>query len=223
MSAQYGQQTPGSTAGQFNAWTFFVQRMLAKIRTVDLVQVVSCSNSGGVTAVGTVAVQVLVNQMTGNRVGVPHSTIYNLPYFRIQGGANAVIIDPNQGDIGLAAFCARDISAVKKAKAPANPGSYRLFDWADGLYLGGFLNGVPTQYVQFNSGGMSLVSPTSITLQAPTVTITASSGVTVTSPTAAFSASVTAGTNFTSNGIDLVHHGHTGVTTGGGITGGPTG
>lgn len=200
----YGVQTTGDSASETNALMFMVQRMLAKIRTIDLVTVVSCSNTGGVSPVGTVNVIPLVNQMTGNRVAVPHGTIYNLPYFRIQGGLSAVILDPKAGDVGLAAFCARDTSSVQSAanaavaanttllaqnatNPGAPPGSYRMFDWADGLYLGGFLNRTPTQYVEFKSNGIAIVSGTNITVQAPNVTISASTQETVTSPITALS------------------------------------
>lgn len=156
----FGQQDAGSGSSEYNAQLFAMTMLLAKrIRTLDLVQVQSCTNTGGVSPVGEVSVQVLVNQMTGNRQGIAHGTIYNVPYLRIQGGSNAIIIDPQAGDIGLCGFCSRDISSVKSSKAAANPGSWRMFDWADGLYLGGFLNGTPTQYIQFSATGIALEAP----------------------------------------------------------------
>jgi hypothetical protein len=85
--------------------------------------------------------------------------MYGLPYLRIQGGVNAVIIDPQPGDIGIAVFASRDITNVKSTKAQANPGSFRMHDFSDGMYLGGLLNGVPSQYVQFSSDGISIVCP----------------------------------------------------------------
>jgi hypothetical protein len=155
----FGQQDAGSGANDFNAFVFAWKRLLGKIRTIDMVQVQSCSNAGGVSPVGVVSVQVLTNQMTGNRNAVPHGTIYNVPYMRLQGGANAIILDPQVGDLGVCGFCSRDISAVKSGKAAANPGSYRMFDWADGVYFGGFLNGTPTQYIQFSATGVAIQAP----------------------------------------------------------------
>jgi hypothetical protein len=220
--SNFGQQTPGTNADESNAIIFLFQRLLSRIRTLDLVKVISCTNAGGVSPVGTVNVQVLVNQMTGERQSVPHGTIYSVPYLRIQGGAHAVILDPQAGDIGLCGFCSRDISSVKASKAAANPGSYRMFDWADGVYIFGCLNGTPTQYVQFVAGGMNLVSPTEITLQAPNVTVNASTALTVTSPTAGFSGAVTATDDVTGQTKSLHNHTHGGVTTGSGTTGPPT-
>lgn len=178
----YGQAGAGTNASEYNAQRFAWEMFAQKMQTIALVQVQAVSNNAEISPVGTVDVLPLVNQMTGNRVSVPHGTLYKLPYFRAQGGTNAVILDPKVGDIGLACFASRDISAVKSAKGQANPGSFRMFDWADGLYLGGFLNGTPEQYVVFADDGIKVVSPHKITLQAPEVDIIASTKVAVTSP-----------------------------------------
>ena len=150
-----------------------IQQMLSKVQTATIVQVTACSNDGGVSPVGTVDVQILVNQMgslAGQMVGVPHVTMLGLPYLRIQGGENAIIIDPQVGDIGIAVFASRDITNVKSTKAQANPGSFRMHDFADGMYLGGLLNGTPTQFIQFSSSGITLQSLTAVLVQAPSVT-----------------------------------------------------
>lgn len=181
MTGVAGQQTPGTLGTPFNVLAFVFQSLLQKVQTASLVKIISCTNDGGVTPVGTVVVQPLVFQLTGRSLqAVPHGQIYNVPYFRLQGGQNAIILDPQQDDIGLAVFCSRDIANVKAdpegavANGGAPPGSLGMFDWADGLYLGGFLNGEPTQYVEFSATGVNVVSPTKITLQAPTVEIDAS-------------------------------------------------
>jgi hypothetical protein len=139
-----------------------IQQMLSKVHTATIVQVTACSNDGGVSPVGTVDVQILVNQMgslAGQMVGVPHVTMYGLPYLRIQGGANAIIIDPQPGDIGIAVFASRDITNVKSTKAQANPNTFRMHDFADGMYLGGLLNGVPLQFIQFSTAGIVVSVP----------------------------------------------------------------
>ena len=112
----------------------------------------------GLNPTGTVDVLPLVNQVNGRGNPTPHGIVPRLPFFRVQGGANAVVIDPVVGDIGLAVFADRDVSTVKTTRAQANPGSFRQHDMADGFYLGGFLNGVPTQYVKFTSEGIDIVS-----------------------------------------------------------------
>lgn len=185
-----GEADATSGGSPYNEHLFLIRQTLAEIGTTKLVKVINVTNSGGLSPVGFVDVQPLVNQLDGYDNAVEHGTVYNLPYFRLQGGTDAVILDPKPGDIGAALICDRDISAVKSTKGQANPGSKRKFDVADGLYLGGYLNGVPQQYVQFSQAGISIVSPTKITLQAPLVEVDASTSLTVNSPQSGFSGMV---------------------------------
>lgn len=164
-----GAQDIFSGAGEYNAMLFQIQAVLAGRNQSALVQIVAVTNSGGLSPVGFVDVLPLVNQLDGNGNMMPHDVVHNLPYFRIQGGTDAVIIDPKIGDIGCAVFADRDISSVKATKKQANPGSHRRADMADGMYFGGFLNGAPTQYVRFSSAGINIVSPTAVTISAPTI------------------------------------------------------
>ena len=154
-----GMLQPSTLWGVSNNLSFVIQQALANVQTATIVKVVACSNDGGLSPVGTVDVLILVNQISGQSAGTPHVTMYGLPYLRIQGGANAVIIDPQPGDIGIAVFASRDITNVKKTKAQANPGSFRTHDFSDGMYLGGLLNGTPSQYIQFSSAGIVISVP----------------------------------------------------------------
>jgi hypothetical protein len=165
------QQDVADRSGDFNAQSFLIKQALASVETCTLVRVVAVTNAGGITPGGFVDVQPLVNQTDGAGNATPHGTIHGLPYFRLQGGANAVIIDPVIGDIGMAGFSSRDISSVKANKAQANPGSSRRHDPADGLYFGGLLNGVPTQFIAFTASGIQITSPTAVTITAPTITL----------------------------------------------------
>lgn len=185
-----GQLKPQSTWGEFNNIAFMVQQALGKMQTATLVRIESCTNAGGLSPVGYVDVTPLVNQLDGQGNPTPHVTIYNVPYFRLQGGANGIIIDPQKGDIGVAVFASRDISQVKTTKKQGNPGSHRQYSFADGMYLGGMLNGTPTQYIQFSTAGIRIHSPTRVKIDAPdvlieaqTVEINASTSTTVTTPT----------------------------------------
>lgn len=173
-----GFQGPASSVSDFSAQSFVINQILGRLATTALVKVVAVTNSGGVAAVGSVDVIPMVNQVDGVGNPTPHATIHSLPYFRIQGGTTAIIIDPVVGDVGAAIFCSRDISTVKRTKAPANPESGRRYNWADGLYLGGFLNGVPTQYLQGNADGITLSSPTKVTITAPQIAINGTTTVT---------------------------------------------
>ena len=219
-----------------------VQQALGKMQTATLVRIESCTNSGGLSPVGYVDVTPLVNQLDGQGNPTPHVTIYNVPYFRLQGGANGIIIDPQKGDIGVAVFASRDISQVKTTKKQGNPGSHRQYSFADGMYLGGMLNGTPTQYIQFSTAGIRIHSPTRVKIDAPdvlieaqTVEINASTSTTVTTPTFTVNgATVLNGTvsqtgggsatfsgDVTAQGTSVHNHRHSGVTAGGSQTGTP--
>lgn len=207
-----GALKPSSTWGDYNNIIFAVQQALSKLQTATLVRIVACTNSGDTSPVGFVDVLPLVNQIDGAGNATPHVTVYGLPYLRLQGGSNAVIIDPQPGDIGVAVFASRDLSKVKATKKQANPGSYRSYDFADGLYLGGMLNGTPTRYIQFGSGGVTINDPAVITLKAPSIllegTVTQSNG----DVSIAGNLDVTGDT--TGAGISLKTHVHTSAATG---------
>lgn len=211
-SGYRGAQTEQSGATPFNAMNFLVTQILNGRNHATLVQVKAVTNAGGVAPVGFVDVLPLVNQLDGDRNAVPHGIVNSLPYFRMQGGTNAIILDPQVGDIGLAVFADRDLSSVKASKAQANPGSMRRADFADGLYVGGFLNGVPVQYVQFTPGGINVVSPTAVTITAPAIN---STGAWVHTGTIVSSGDVVAG------GKSLISHVHSGVMPGASNTGAP--
>lgn len=151
-----GFQYPESGTSDFNSQHFLINSILSRVNTVTLVKVIKCTNNDAVSPVGFVDIQPLVNQVDAVGNIVPHGIIYNCCYFRMQGGTNAIIIDPKVGDIGIACFADRDISSVQINKKQSNPGSSRRFDMADGIYLGGVLNGTPTNYILFNSSGITI-------------------------------------------------------------------
>lgn len=154
-----GQQMLSSDASEFNLQTFLIDRVLSRISTATLVKVVSVSTAGQVGPVGKVAVTPLVKMVDGNGKVFEHGKLHNLPYFRLQGGnGKAIIMDPKAGDIGIAIFADRDISSVKKNKKTSPPGSYRRFDMADGLYIGGFLGETPTCYIRFTDDNKIIAS-----------------------------------------------------------------
>lgn len=154
-----GQNTNTSDNTDFNSMHFVVQQATRLMSTATLVQVKKVSNAGEVAAVGHVDVLPLVNLMDGANNATSHGTVYNLPYYRLQGAGKGIILDPKVGDIGMAVFADRDISAVKKNKARSNPGSRRRFDMADGMFLGSFLGAPPTSYLQFKDDGSIVLSP----------------------------------------------------------------
>lgn len=204
-----GALRPASTWGEYNNVSFVVQQLLSRMQTATLVKIVSCTNDGDVSPFGFVDVLPLVNQVDGSNPpkGTPHLTVYGLPYLRMQGGANAIILDPKPGDIGIAIFASRDISVVKSTQKQANPGSARQFNYADGMYLGGCLNGIPTQYIRFSDAGIEIVSPTVITLTAPQITLNGALGMGGGNATLSGALAVTG--DVSAAGISLQEHTHT--------------
>lgn len=148
-----GQAGLNSGTSDFNSQLFLIKQVLGQTRTVTLVQIVKVTNTDAVSAVGFCDVLPLVNMLDGLGTAYKHGTVFGLCYFRLQSGKSAVIMDPKVGDIGIAVISDRDISTIKNTKAQGNPGSRRRFALSDGIYLGGVLNGVPTQYVRFVTDG----------------------------------------------------------------------
>lgn len=182
-------QAPEKTSSEYNSLQFVFDSLMAKRHFAEPVEVVSVEIPDGLNKAGRVSVKPLINMLDAQGNSIPHGKISNLIYFRLQGGANAFVIDPKVGDKGMAIFTDRDMSSVKANEGAANPGSARRSSWSDGWYIGGLLNGVPEQYVYMHDDGIDIVSPNAIKLQAPninveceTLEINAESSVTITGP-----------------------------------------
>jgi hypothetical protein len=189
IDGYYGTQKPTDGSSEYNAMLFVVRSLLEQNNHVALVKVVNVDAPGGLAPAGTVDVQPLVNQIDGQGRPVPHAVVNGITYFRAQGGANAIIIDPEVGDVGLCVFADRDTSAALSNKDQSNPGSMRRNSMSDGFYFGGMVNAIPEQYVMFTEDGITILSPQKITLQAqeidliaPVIDMQASESVTITTP-----------------------------------------
>lgn len=224
-------KSPTSSASEANSIEFFIRQFVNRIWTSTIVVVTSVSNAGNLAGAGTVSIQPLVGQIDSAGKVYPFTTpVYDVPYFRVQGGADAMILDPKEGDIGIAIFASRDITVAKSTKAASPPGSDRKFDISDAFYLGGILNGTPNQYVRFSASGIEIVSPTEVKISAPIVeidspTIVLNGAVTQGSGSNAGAATFTNGAttpqDFVAGTISLKTHKHSGVQTGSGNSGNP--
>ncbi|MFT9068606.1 MAG: Gp138 family membrane-puncturing spike protein [Acetobacter syzygii] len=188
-----------------------VHQVLSMIGADTLVQV-KAVHAAGLQPVGTVDVQIMVHQQDGAGRTVPHGIIYGVPYFRLQGGTRAVICDPAVGDIGVLIVCGRDISGVKANRAPSAPGSFRQHDYADALYIGGFLNAAPVEYIGWVGGDVHVKTAGKFVVDAAECDINCNVNVT---------GSVIATGDVKAGSISLESHKHSGVQTGSGNTGGP--
>lgn len=155
---------------------YIIRMLVGKMGTITIGRVTNVVQAG-VNPVATVDITPMVLQVDGSGKTLEPAVIYNVPYFRYQGGENAVIIDPEIGDIGLLLVASRDISGVKSSKNSAPPNSARQYDVSDSIYLGGILNGAPKQYIHFLKQGINIVSTgvinakgTKIILDAPVET-----------------------------------------------------
>jgi len=238
-------------ASEVGRMNFIIRSALSGLRTSMPVKVIAVSNTGGIAPIGTVDVQPLVSAVDGNGTAWAHGIIYNVPYMRIQGGSNGIILDPAVGDVGIATVCDRDISTVKNTGAVSAPGSNRKNDMSDMVYLMTIIGAAPTQYVQFNSSGITVHSPVKVNITAPEIDATATTLVHLTAPTvtvdassvfrvnsaaiqlngpitqvsgsgdAAFAGNITTPGDVTANGTSVHTHKHGGVQTGSGQTGVP--
>ena len=164
-----GHQEPISSSSDFNAQSFLIWSILSGLATCTMVKVVAVTNSGADAPAGYVDILPLVNQIDGAGNVIKHAVIYKCPYFRLIGGANAVILDPQVGDIGLACFASRDISAVSATQDQAPPGSRRMFDMSDGMYVGGFFGQATAQCLRFASDGVHVKSNIAFIVDAPAI------------------------------------------------------
>lgn len=207
--AYTGQADIGDTTSEWNRLQFAIRSIVDKNATATLVMVKAVGS-------GTVDVQPMVAQTDGAGNAVAHGVVHALPVWQLQGGAAGVIVTPTAGDIGLAVFSHSDISAVKRNKAPSNPGSARKFDYSDGIYLGGVLNAPPTTFLQMDAAGVTLTAGAGLPM-----VINAPGGLTINAPTVVFTGDIETAAGSTLNGKSFDSHEHSGVQTGTGNSGPP--
>lgn len=199
----FGVAKPWTRQTDVNILDFFVSQKINRLNVALPVSVLAVdpSEKGHEGPAGYVDVIPMICQTDSEGMAVAPTTIFQIPYFRLQSGNAAVVIDPQPGDIGLAVFAQADCTVLKTGDTkPVQVGSFRRYDKADGFYIGGFINKKPETFIELR--------------QDRTITITASRGVTVNAPTV----TVPNG-DVIASGISLVHHVHPGDS--GGTTGGP--
>lgn len=145
---------PADAASEVGRMDYIIRSALSGVRTAIPVKVISVTNSGGVSAIGKVSVQPLVSAVDGNGQAWEHGIIHNVPYMRIQGGSNGVILDPAVGDVGIASVCDRDISTVKNTGAVSAPGSNRKNDLSDMVYLMTIIGAAPVNTFNLIAQGL---------------------------------------------------------------------
>lgn len=148
-----------------------VEQVLSLINTGELV-VVTSVKSDGLAPVGFVSVRPLTMRMNADNNNIELGEINNVPFFRLQGGTNAFIADPQVGDIGYCGFCSRDISIVKRIRDFAGTNTIRYSDISDAVFFGGWSAKTPTQYIQFLDSGINIKSTGNININGLQITPT---------------------------------------------------
>ncbi|WP_291365372.1 Gp138 family membrane-puncturing spike protein [Acetobacter sp. UBA5411] len=149
----FGTLSQTDSGSGFTAINAQINRIMSLMGSNMPVKVLSVSATG-LEPVGFVDVQILVHQVDGRGNPTERGILHNVPYIRIQGGTRAIICDPAAGDIGFIMIAGRDISNVKANRAAAVPGSFRVNDWADAVYIGGLLNAAPEEYIGWIDGNI---------------------------------------------------------------------
>lgn len=163
-----------SGASEYNALSFMMEQMIkGMVNTAIPVRVDSCTKPGVGGAAGYVSATPLVQQRGADGKGLQPVSLPQLPYYRVQAGTAAVVLDPQPGDVGFAVFAQQDISNIKEGTSePVQAGSFRCFDQSDGVYLGGILGaGAPETYVFLDpeKGEATIKAPTKITIESPQI------------------------------------------------------
>ncbi|AKM48188.1 hypothetical protein Edno5_0027 [Edwardsiella phage Edno5] len=187
---------PGGNSNDAESFKFVFEKLLNGKFFIELVLVTKVSGEAPNLVVDVIP---LVTQTDHTGAMIKNSTIYNVPVFRLQRGNSAIIMNPVPGDIGMIAVCDRDNSVVRVNRSQSVPGSRRTHSKSDALYLGGFLNEQPSQYIEFADNQINIVSPGDVNLTCQKATVTAPGGVDMTTPLLKVSGGIEAGGNITDN------------------------
>ena len=152
LNARPEQTVPGAAQDKY-----IIESLISNIHTMIPVKILSVAVPADTLApIGRCEVQPLVQQIDGSNNTYDLGKIINVPYLRVQGGSNAIVIDPQVGDVGLCGFCERDISIVKRTGTLSAPDNRRRYDINSAVYMFTMMSGTPTQYIHFKSSGIDI-------------------------------------------------------------------
>ncbi|MCW6525276.1 phage baseplate protein [Yersinia ruckeri] len=186
----------GAQASNAESFGYAFERLMAGLFFIEIVQVKGVRGGSPNLVVDVIP---LVSRTDRSGSMIPNSIIYNIPVFRLQRGGSAIIMNPVIGDIGMIAVCDRDNSVARANLTQSVPGSSRTHSKSDALYLGGFLNGQPTQFIEFADGAINITSPNPVNITCSKANITAPDGVEMTTPLLHVTGNITADGNITDN------------------------
>lgn len=162
-----------SGASEYNAISFLCEQMIkGMVNTAIPVRVDSCTKPGVGGAAGYVSATPLVKQRGADGKSLDPVSLPQLPYYRVQAGTAAVVLDPQPGDIGLAVFSQQDASNVKEGTSePVQAGSFRAFDMSDGFFVATHYGKTPTTFIHLDpeNNEVTIKAPSKITIEAPQI------------------------------------------------------
>lgn len=172
--------TPTSAqTSEAESFSYIFKILLSGAFFIELVEVLAVR---GVAPNLVVDILPLVTRTDPSGAMIDNSPVFNVPVWRLQRGDSAVIMDPVAGDIGLATICDRDNSIVRINRKQSVPGSKRTHSKSDAVYLGGVLNGQPSQFIEFADGAINITTPNPVNINCSSANITAPDGVNMTTP-----------------------------------------
>ena len=202
-----------SGASEYNALSFMVEQVIkGLVNTAIPVRVDSCTKPGVGGAAGYVSATPLVQQRGADGTSLMPVSLPQLPFFRLQCGTAAVVLDPQPGDVGLAVFAQQDASNLEAGKTdPVQAGSFRCFDMSDGFYVGGFYGQAPQTYVHLDpeKGEAYIKAPTKITIESPQIELKGAvtmGGASGGADTITLDGSITTNGNITTSGTVTAGH-----------------
>lgn len=183
----------------------------SELNTGEVVEITEVySNDNG--PVGFVSVKPMLYRIGADNNNLELGEIHNVPYYRIQGGKNAVICDPQVGDIGFCVFATRDTSLLKRTRTRVGPNGKRICDQSDAFLTMTWSKEEAEQYIWFKGDEIHIKANSKIVLDAPEVSITGKLTV---------SGIIESLTDIITKGISLFTHKHGGVQRGSSDTDGP--
>lgn len=195
MAENYSNQENQSNDANAFASTF--KKLLTSKHFINVVEVTAVRGTAPNLVVDVLPLVAEVKSDGGGMI--QGSQIFNIPVWRLQRGNSAIIMNPVVGDIGMIAICDNDTSVVRANRKESVPGSKRTHSRSDAIYLGGLLNGEPSQFIEFADGALNITSPNPVNVTCAKATIVAPQGVEIMTPTAHFSGNITADGNITDN------------------------
>lgn len=156
-------QTPESNTYDWNMDEFHIRQLFKHIHTGIPCQVTDVfplppgyakANKDGI--MGLVHVKPAVDQYDNSEPpkAIQCNKIFNVPYFRVQAGNAALVIDPEVDDWGWIHFGERDITKWKNTKKIELPPSRRILAQSDGGYFPGVLNKPPEVWIRIRRDGI---------------------------------------------------------------------